>query len=80
MRDHEWAPGQMSAYLDRDLAHSLRARLERHLGECAECRRVLASLERLIDRLGRLAAPTGAPAANDVALVVRARLDDPPAS
>ena len=79
-RDHQWAPGQMSAYVDSELAQDLRARLEQHLGECAECRRVLASLERMIDRLGRLAAPSGAPDASEVAAAVRVRLDQPPAS
>jgi hypothetical protein len=32
----------------------------------------------MIDRLGRLAAPAGAPAANELAIAVRARLDHPP--
>jgi anti-sigma factor RsiW len=78
-RDHRWAPGQMSAYVDGDLPEALRTRLEHHLGECAECRRLLAGLERMIDRLGRLAAPSGGLPPREIAAAVRVRLDQPPA-
>ena len=53
-RDHRWAPGQMSGYLDGDLDPARRVRLEHHLGECARCRRLLASLRRILDGLHRL--------------------------
>ncbi len=76
-RDHRWAPGQMSAYVDGELAPDARARLERHLGVCVECRRVLASLRRLIDRLGDLGAPGGAPDAREVAAAVRVGVGHP---
>lgn len=78
-RDHRWAPDQMPGYLDGELPEGPRARLERHLGECPECRRVLASLKLMIDRLAALAAPSGAPDAIQIATAVRARLDQPPA-
>jgi anti-sigma factor RsiW len=78
-RAHRWAPGQMSAYLDGELAENLRARMERHLGECAECRRLLASLKRTIERLGSLAAPGGGQDPREIAAAVRVRLGDPPA-
>jgi anti-sigma factor RsiW len=77
-RDHRWAPGQMSAYLDGELTDATLARMERHLGECAECRRLLASLTRLIKRLTTLAAPSGGPDPSEIAAAVRARLDQPP--
>jgi anti-sigma factor RsiW len=79
-RDHRWAPGQMSAYLDRELTEAPLARMERHLGECAECRKLLASLQRMIERLATLAAPSGAPDPSEIAAAVRGRLDRPPAS
>lgn len=79
-RDHRWAPDQMSAYVDGELAQAPRTRLEHHLGECAECRRLLAGLRRMIDRLGRLAAPVGAPDPSEIAASVRVRLDAPPAA
>ena len=79
-RDHRWAPGQMPAYLDGDLPEGPRARMERHLSECSECRRVLASLRLMIDRLAALSAPSGAPDAIQIATAVRARLDQPPSS
>ncbi len=79
-RDHRWAPGQMSAYVDGDLPTALRARFEHHIGECAECRHLLAGLERMIDRLGRLAAPSGGIRPREIAAAVRVRLDQPPAS
>jgi anti-sigma factor RsiW len=79
-RDHRWAPGKMSAYLDRELTAGTLARMERHLGECAECRKLLASLKRMIERLATLAAPRGAPDPSEIAAAVRARLDQPPPS
>src|ERR1700740_1646698 len=74
-RDHRWAPGQMSAYLDGDLASRARARLERHTGECPECRGVLHSLRRMLLRLHGL--PTDAHRAPDIARAVSRRLHEP---
>jgi anti-sigma factor RsiW len=73
-RDHRWAPRRMSDYLDDELALSGRARMERHLGECAECRRLLAGLRRTLDGLHRLAAPSAGIDALQIAASVRARL------
>jgi anti-sigma factor RsiW len=58
-RDHRWAPDHMSEYLDGDLASSRRERMERHVGECRDCRTVLGELRLMIDRLGRLPFPQG---------------------
>jgi anti-sigma factor RsiW len=65
----------MSAYLDGDLASRARVRLERHTGECAECRGVLSSLRRMLARLHNL--PPSAHAAPEIAQAVRRRLHEP---
>lgn len=73
-RDHRWAPRRMSDYLDDELAPAGRTRMERHLGECAECRRLLAGLRRTLDALHRLSAPSSGVDALQIAASVRARL------
>ena len=78
-RDHRWAPSRMSEYLDGELAPGHRARLERHARQCPECDRVLAGLRALIRGLGRLTEPGGGVHPAQLAVVVRARLDEPPA-
>jgi anti-sigma factor RsiW len=79
-RDHRWAPGRMSAFLDGELATEGRIRMERHVGECIECRRLLAGLRRVLDALHSL--PTLAVEADAVGLAasVRLRLNDPPSA
>lgn len=79
-RDHQWAPEHMSGYLDGDLGARSRARIERHLGECADCRRLLAGLRAVLDGLHRLSAPIGAIDAVQIAASVRVRLDERPAA
>ncbi len=44
----------MSAYLDGDLRTLGRARLDRHIAECRECRAVLGSLRQMLGVLHRL--------------------------
>jgi anti-sigma factor RsiW len=77
-RDHRWAPGRMSAYLDGELTSSRRARLERHTGECEQCRRWLTSLGELLSVLDRLPSPADGSGALQLAASVRVRLPDPP--
>jgi anti-sigma factor RsiW len=77
MRDHRWAPGHMSGYLDGELASRARARMQRHTGECPECRGVLHSLRRLLARLRGLPPARRAGEAPDIAAAVRARLHEP---
>ena len=79
-RDHHWAPKRMSGYLDGDLAARARARarLERHLGECHDCRRLLAGLRVVVEGLHRLPAPSGGADAVQIAAAVRVRLNEPP--
>ena len=76
-RDHQWAPEHMSGYLDGDLGARGRGRMERHLGECQDCRRLLAGLRVVVDGLRRLSAPSGGPDAVQVAASVRVRLNRP---
>jgi anti-sigma factor RsiW len=78
-RDHGWAPDQMSAYLDDELPPHGRSRMERHMGDCPECERLLAGLHAVVQGLGRLGAPEGRVDAVQIAAAVRGRLDEPPA-
>jgi anti-sigma factor RsiW len=51
MREHRWTHAHLSAYLDEELADEDRARVEEHVGICPQCRRVLATLRRTLERL-----------------------------
>lgn len=77
-RDHQWAPERMSGYLDGDLAARARARMERHLSECQDCRRLLAGLRLVVDGLHRLSAPSDGADAAQIAASVRLGLNYPP--
>ena len=66
----------MSDYLDGELASAPRTRLERHLGECDECRRLLAGLRRTLDGLHRLAATSPGADVPRIAASVQARLTE----
>ena len=76
-RDHHWAPGRMSAYLDEELPPRQRARLEHHLGECRDCRRLFGGLNRVVDALHQLHRPQGSQDAVRIAATVRLRLGEP---
>lgn len=76
-RDHRWAPDQMSAYLDGELPAAGRARMERHVRQCRQCREVVRGLRLVIDGLHRLPAPIDGAGAH-IAAAVRGRLDGPP--
>jgi anti-sigma factor RsiW len=77
-RDHRWAPGHMSAYLEGELAWRARARMERHTGECEECLRTLESLRRMLRMLGRLPTPGTRAKGPEIAAAVRRRMQEPP--
>ena len=77
-RDHSWAPGRMSDYLDGDLAPTGRSRMERHTRDCPECERLLAGLRAVIAGLGRLPVPDGGADGVRIAAAVRGRLGEPP--
>jgi len=53
--------------------------MERHVGECAECRRLLADLGRIVNALHRLPAVGYGVDPVQLAGSVRPRLDEPPA-
>ena len=79
-RDHRWAPDHMSAYLDGELALNGRRRLERHVGECRQCRSLLAGLRVVIAALHRLASAGGGADAVHITSSVRGRLTEGPPS
>jgi len=66
----------MSDYLDRELAPAGRTRMQRHLGECAGCRRLLAGLQRTVDGLHRLSAPPANVDTVGIAASVKMRLSE----
>ncbi len=76
--DHRWAPDRMSAYLDQELTERGRQRMERHVGECPDCHRLLAGLDLIVDALHVLPAPQDGPGAVQIAAAVRAQLNDRP--
>jgi anti-sigma factor RsiW len=76
-RDHRWAPAQMSDYLDGELLSDRRIRIERHVRECEECRRLLAGLREVLAALRCLPVPKGGADAAQVAAAVRMRLTEP---
>lgn len=75
-RDHRWAGRRMSDCLDAELAPAARVRMERHLGECADCRRLLGALRRMLDGLHRLSAPSPGVDVLQMAASVRGRLGE----
>jgi anti-sigma factor RsiW len=75
-RDHRWAPARMSDYLDGELTPENRTRMERHLGECQDCRRLLAGLRRIVQGLHFLPPPGAGVHGARIAVSVRTRLDE----
>jgi anti-sigma factor RsiW len=55
MHERDVWTARLSEYVDGDLAADERVALERHLGECAECRETVADLRRLVGLAGTLA-------------------------
>jgi anti-sigma factor RsiW len=76
-RDHRWAPNRMSDYLDGKLGADGRARMEGHLRECEECRRLIAGLRRTLAALQRAGVPADGVDPLRVATLVRGRLGEP---
>jgi hypothetical protein len=67
--NHRWAPPHMSDYLDHELRSGPRRRLDRHVAECEECRRLLGGLRELLRVLHGLPTPSGVDAARIAASV-----------
>jgi anti-sigma factor RsiW len=66
----------MSDYLDGELTLARRRRVEDHLGECAECRRLLAGLHRILDGLHRFPTPSEGVDTLRIAASVRGQLSE----
>lgn len=49
--DHLWAPSHMDDYLDDELSHEQRRRMEHHVDECPQCSQALAALRTLLGGL-----------------------------
>jgi anti-sigma factor RsiW len=75
-RDHRWTPGHMSAYVEGDLSHRARHRLQRHIQECPECRRILLGLQRMLDRMRAAPRMAAAEETPDITSAVRRRLHE----
>jgi predicted anti-sigma-YlaC factor YlaD len=75
-RDHAWTPPRVSAYLDGELTPRSRTRIEHHLGECAECRRVLDGMRRMLRVLHELAPAGSELRATEIARAVGLRLHE----
>lgn len=67
----------MSDYLDAELSSRRRQRMERHVKECKECRRLLGGLRAMLGVLHSLRAPSGGVDATGMAASVRLRLGEP---
>jgi anti-sigma factor RsiW len=82
MRDHGWSPDHMSEYIDREMDAGDRARIERHLRDCPECRDLMRSLQAMVETLGSLPGRPAQSVAGAVLAGVHERLgagDDQPA-
>jgi anti-sigma factor RsiW len=79
MWEHRWTTAHLSGYVDDELTQRSRLRAERHVSDCAECRRALAALRSMLEALHRLPTPSGGRDARQTAAAVRRRLHEPPA-
>jgi anti-sigma factor RsiW len=77
-RDHRWVPPRASDYLDGDLTPPEVARVQRHVGECPECRELLQELEEIVVALRTLRDDQGELVAGTVLASVRVRLGETP--
>ena len=75
--DHRWAPAHMSDYLDGELNSRHHRRMENHVRECEECRRLLAGLRAMLGALGARRARGASMDATRLVESVRLRLGDP---
>jgi anti-sigma factor RsiW len=73
--DHRWAQARMSDHLDQDLRYARRRRMERHVDECEDCRRLLADLRAMVALLRRMRTPDDGVDAARIAASVRLALE-----
>ena len=76
--DHRWAQARMSDYLDEELGSAPRGRMQRHVGECDDCRRLLAGLRAMVTLLRRMPMPHDGVDPARFAASVRLALRDAP--
>lgn len=50
-REHRWTQAHVSEFLEHELDGDERERLHDHVGICPQCRRVLATLRRMLESL-----------------------------
>lgn len=74
MREHAWTHEHLSDYIDGELRVRELSRLEKHVGMCPQCRRVLATLRKTVAGLGSLVAPPPPPGLADSVI---GRLNEP---
>ena len=74
-REHRWTHAHLSEYIDGELDQRHRARVERHVGVCPECRRVLATLKRTLAGLMGLRDEESGDVADSVIARLRLELD-----
>jgi anti-sigma factor RsiW len=74
-RDHRWTNEHLSEYIDGELDQRGRARVERHVDVCPECRRVLATLKRTLAGLMGLRDEEPGDIADSVIARLRLELD-----
>lgn len=73
MREHRWTGARFSAYFDHELSEQERHRLEAHAGICPECRRMLATLRRMLEGLRGLSRDSSPPAGLADSVIERLR-------
>ena len=72
-RSRHARPEMLSQYLDGELTRPQRLALERHLGDCPDCRRLLESLTGTVDALGSMREGARAGLADSVIAALRAQ-------
>jgi len=73
-RDHRWSHRHMSEYIEGEMRADESRRVERHMGECLECRALLASLQMMSSALAGLSGPPKESVAGAVVARVHQRL------
>ena len=73
--EHRWTHRHLSDYVDDELDPGARRRVERHVGRCPECRRVLATLKRTLAALMGLHEGESADVADGI--IARLRTEEP---
>ena len=57
--DHRWSQRHLSHYVEGDLSHRARRRLDRHARDCADCGRGIRAMRALVYAVHGLGGPAG---------------------